>query len=279
MKQRIVAKHGRLDDLLSKDPNALDKLRAQAAQMTDDHRAGWGVIEYDTRAPSDGESAQNLGWLLVDAVLSRLGIIQFVAKTAIARRLGDVADPLKMLVAWQVIWPDSKLAAIRTDRLYDGAEFDLDQLSQVLDHIGGLSESIQTQAAASVSKVGLTEAEVIAHYRKVRQARTDFLLPGSDLMVQRNFVYSEAYFVICNLAWIVIRSLKRWTGLPSGQLREALRHLQGIDCGQDIWRLSRPVIWDSLDQAIGVSLNQQWATTAQIAAWKAGLADALAVIN
>ena len=55
--------------------------------------------------------------------------------------------------------------------------------------------------------------------------------------------------------------------------------MQGTDCGQGVFLISRPRIWDALDQIIGVSLNQMWATTAQISKWRTGITEAIAAFD
>ena len=154
--QRIVARHGRLDALLAEDPQALEKLKAEAIRLTGEHRAGWGVVEYDTRIPSDGVSGKNLGWLLVDAVMERLGVKQVAARAVEACGWDlDVGGMLAALVACQVVWPGSKRsAAVKASRLFGGVLLDLGQVYRVLDHVAQLSVSLQEAAAAGVGRPG-----------------------------------------------------------------------------------------------------------------------------
>ena len=545
--QRIVAKHGRLDELLAADPEALAKLKQKAAAMTEQHRAGWGVVEYDTRIPSDGVGAKNLGWWLADAVLQRLGVTGVADEMAAACGWGlDVAGVLRVLVASQVVWPGSKrAAAFKSGRLYGGIEMDLGRVYRVLDHVAGLSSRLQEVAAAGVrrpegalervdydvsnyffhiddpdpqptgidgarggatrqrghskenrvepiiqlglftdvegipigfrlfdgnipdtstlpmaladfkaghhpgrvvvvadkamntspntgllasngdgwivsasarhadaattawildpdgwddhgawktksktvtrpvtlpdhtkttvaeklvsswsaesafrdrnvrtemlaragklaanpaafkasnkkgvkkyisattvdpatgevladeellltvdqarangealldgyqlirtSETALPDDEIIDRHHQLWRIEAAFRITKTDLKTRPVYVWTpphiEAHFLICYLALLVTKLLEHFTGLPSGQLLDALRRFEAIDCGHGIHRLSRPTSWNTIDEALGVALNQQWATTPQIHAWTLRLKQALADID
>jgi len=545
--QRIVARHGRLDELLAKDPDALVKLRQQAAAMTVEHRAGWGVVEYDTRVPSDGVGAKNLGWLLGDAVVERLGVARLAEQTASACGWGlDVAGVLRTLVASQVVWPGSKRAAVfKAGRLYGGTGLDLGRVYRVLDHIGELSARLQEVAADGVrrpagalarvdydvtnyffhiddpdpepagkdgargsatrqrghskenrvepiiqlglftdtwgipvgfrlfdgnvpdtstlpvaladfkaghhpgrvvvvadkamntspntgwlasggdgwivsasarhadtptmawildatgwddhgawrtksktitrqvsfpdgtkkpvaeklvlrwsldsaardqkvraemltravklaadpaafkasnkkgvkkyittqtvdhdtgvilageelllsvdqarvdgealldgyqlirtSETSLPDETIIERYHQLWRIEAAFRATKTDLKTRPVYVWTpphiEAHFLICYLALLVTKLLEHWTGLPAGQLLDALRRFEAIDCGHGIFRLSRPAGWDLIDETLGVTLNQQWATTTQIQSWALRLKQALTEIE
>ena len=545
--QRIVAKHGRLDELLAADPEALAKLRQEAAALTVEHRAGWGVIEYDTRIPSDGVGAKNLGWWLVDAAFQRLGVTRVVDEMAAACGWGvDVADVLRALVASQVVWPGSKrAAAFKSGRLFGGSQMDLGRVYRILDHIAGLSSRLQEVAAQGVrrpegalasvdydvsnyffhiddpdpvpagidgargsatrqrghskenrvepivqlglftdvagipvgfrlfdgnipdtttlpmaladfkaghhpgrvvvvadkamntspntgllasngdgwivsgsarhadtatmawildpdgwdehdawktksktvtrpvtlpdhtkttvteklvsrwsansafrdqnvrtdiltragklaanpaafkasnkksvkkyiaattidpvtgevpanekllltvdqaradsealldgyqlirtSEITLPDDEIIDRYHQLWRIEQAFRVTKTDLKTRPVYVWTpthiEAHFLICYLALLVTKLLERFTGLPSSQLLDALRQLEAIDCGHNIHRLSRPTGWNAIDETLGVTLNQQWATTPQIHTWALRLKQALAQID
>jgi hypothetical protein len=146
-KQRIVASHGKLADLLAVDPDGLVKLKEQAAAGNDARSVGKGVIAYDTSTPWDGGVAQNVGWLLVDAVLSRLG-----APVVMGR--GTPGEVLRLLVCSRVVWPGSKIKAWeRREQLFAGPRVtDWHEVYEGLDVICDKAPVLQQMAAASLHR-------------------------------------------------------------------------------------------------------------------------------
>ena len=144
-RQRTVASHGRLDVLLAKDPDALDKLKQQAKQLTAKREAQRGTIGFDTAAPWDGKRAQGIGWWLADAVLSHLGV-----KTVLAGG-GPTAWPvLRLLVGARVVDPASKRATCaRADRLMGAPDVPLRRVYEQLDQIAEASMRLQQAAWSS----------------------------------------------------------------------------------------------------------------------------------
>lgn len=148
-RQRTIASHGRLDVLLAADPDALDKLKLHAKQLTEQRQARRGTISFDTALPSDGTMALNAGWWLAEAVLERLG----VERAARAGADAGVARILSLLVCSRVVWPCSKKAAVeRADRLLGGPSVDLTRVYRALDQIAALAVTLQQAASAGLGR-------------------------------------------------------------------------------------------------------------------------------
>jgi hypothetical protein len=148
-RQRIVHSHGRLDALAAREPGVLDRLRAEAARATADKESRRGQIAYDTAEPSDGRTGSNVGWLLVDAVMGRLGITTAAKRRERLERWRiDTASLLSLLVASRVMWPGSKLKAWEhQDDLFAGPRVeDLEHVYQGLDHIATMTVELQQAA-------------------------------------------------------------------------------------------------------------------------------------
>jgi hypothetical protein len=148
-RQRIVHSHGRLDQLAAREPGVLERLRAEAARTTADRESRRGRIAYDTAEPSDGRTGLNVGWLLVDAVMGRLGITTAARRrTRLERWRIDTAALLSLLVASRVMWPGSKLKAWeRQADLFAGPRVsDLAHVYQGLDHIAAMTVELQQAA-------------------------------------------------------------------------------------------------------------------------------------
>jgi len=121
------------------------------------------------------------------------------------------------------------------------------------------------------SETSLSDEAVIDRYHQLWRIEAGFRVSKTDLKTRPIHVWTpghiEAHFLICYLALLITRLLEHWTGLPTSQLLDALRHLEAIDCGHDIHRISRPDTWNAIDRALGVTLNQAWAHTTQIKTW------------
>ena len=149
-RQRIIERHGRLDKLLQGDPEALDKLKARAKELTAQRQTRRGTITFDTAEPSDGAGALNAGWWLAEAVLDRLGI----ERATRAAAGGDVARILTLLVVSRVVWPCSKKAAVERAGLLLGGptNVDLTRVYRALDQIAAHALDLQQTASTGLGR-------------------------------------------------------------------------------------------------------------------------------
>ena len=154
-KQRIIERHGRLDKLTRDDPDALEKLRARAKELTAQRQSRRGSISYDTATVSDGAAALNAGWVLTEAVLERLGVPRAAKHWAgTAGAGGGFAAIVSLLVCCQVIWPGSKRSAVeRSGQLLGGAgQPGLVRVYRALDHIAAMALELQKTATAGLGR-------------------------------------------------------------------------------------------------------------------------------
>ena len=172
-KQRTVESLGRLDVMLAEDPQAWEKAKAHCEELTQAKMATRGRIDYDTAQPWDGESTVNVGWLLVDAMMRRLGVVQ-VARAGRGRNGAttgiDVASLTRLLVASRLTWPGSKLKAWKRQRsLLLGPRVEaLGDVYQGLDDIAGLSVRFQTAAreglGAAAADLSMVDYDVTNYF-------------------------------------------------------------------------------------------------------------------
>jgi hypothetical protein len=64
-------------------------------------------------------------------------------------------------------------------------------------------------------------------------------------------------------------------GLTHAELAAALRATQAVPVGQGCYRIVRPAVLRALDDALGVGLDQAWATGALINAYRRALPAAI----
>ena len=121
------------------------------------------------------------------------------------------------------------------------------------------------------SETGLADSEVWARYHQLWRIEQTFRVSKTDLHTRPVYVrtpaHIEAHFAICFLALLITRLLERWTGLPSGQLLDAIRHFDAIPVGDGVYRIIRPHAWDTIDHATGAGLDQTWATLTELRTW------------
>lgn len=202
-KQRTVESLGRLDAMLAKDPRAWENAQARCAELTAAKKATRGRIEYDTAEPWDGQSAVNVGWLLVDAVLRRLGVVQ-VARAGRGRNGAttgiDVASLTRLLVASRVAWPGSKLKAWeRQHRLLLGPRVEaLGDVYQGLDDVAGLACQFQSAArtglGSAAASLGAVDYDVTNYFFHIDAADPEPLgKTGSRGQASRQKGYSKEH--------------------------------------------------------------------------------------
>ena len=175
-RHRTIASHGRLDVLLAGDPDALDKLKQQAKELTTQRPTRRGTIVYDTSQAADGMAVVNVGWWLADAVLARLGVERMM-QTA-GKRAGwgiDVAAIVSLLVCSRVVWPCSKKATVeRAGLLLGGPRVDLARVYQGLDHIAALAVELQQAASTGLGRatasLGTVDYDVTNYFFHIDQA-------------------------------------------------------------------------------------------------------------
>lgn len=128
------------------------------------------------------------------------------------------------------------------------------------------------------SETTLPDQAILDRYRQLWRIEQTFRVSKTDLNTRPVYVrtpaHIEAHFAICFLALLVTRLLERWTGLPAGQLLDAIRHFEAIPVGDAVYRLLRPTIWDTIDQTVGAELDQTWATLPELRVWRRDLTQA-----
>lgn len=148
-----------------------------------------------------------------------------------------------------------------------------------VDHAKAAAEAVYDGfQIVRTSETHLSDAQVLDRYHQLWRIEQTFRVSKTDLHTRPVYVrtpaHIEAHFAVCFLALLVTRLLERWTGLPSGQLLDAIRHFQAIPVGDGVYRIIRPHAWNTIDHAIGVSLDQSWATLTELRTWRRHLTQA-----
>jgi hypothetical protein len=178
------------------------------------------------------------------------GARKYVEEVAVDPATGEAADPVRVLL----------LDAAR-------AEADAELDGYWLVH---------------TSLTGTPDREVLDKYKELWRIEDTFRVSKTDLKARPVFVWTpahiEAHFLVCFLALLIERLVEGWTGLPSGQVCDALRGMSAKPAGAGVFLVDRPEAWDRIDAALGVSSDHEWRTVEQLRAWRRRLADAVACL-
>ncbi|MDR1512838.1 MAG: IS1634 family transposase [Propionibacteriaceae bacterium] len=176
------------------------------------------------------------------------GARKYVEEIAVDTKTGEVADPARVLLV--------DAARAEADAQLDGYWLVHTSLTETPDR------------------------EVLDKYKELWRIEDTFRVSKTNLKARPVFVWTpahiEAHFLVCFLALLIERLLESWTGLPSGQLCEAVRGLTVKPAGAGVFLVDRPEAWDRIDAAVGVTSDREWVTVEQLRAWRRDLTDATA---
>ena len=120
------------------------------------------------------------------------------------------------------------------------------------------------------SETNTPAARILDQYKQLWRIEETFKVTKTDLKARPVYVWTpphiEAHFMICFLALLITRLLQQATGLTTTVLLDALRGATAHQAGQGVYLMARPEAWNKIDQATGLSFNQQWATIEQLRA-------------
>jgi hypothetical protein len=158
----------------------------------------------------------------------------------------------------------------------DPATGEIEPSTQVLSLDTALAEAdaaLDGYHLIHTSQIDVPDAEVLAAYHELWRIEDAFKVSKTELQARPVFVWTrphiEAHFTICFLALLITRLLQHWTGnLSAHQLRDALRDLTAQHTTNGIHLISRPALWDIIDQATGTNTNHKWATITDLRAWR-----------
>jgi transposase len=163
-RQRILKNYGELGELQEKDPDILEKLRAEADVLTKERRDARVIVEVDTlRDRASGEHMVNYGHYFIEGVYKRLELHSFFQRKS---RMKDFSYPLdaitRLLVFSRILMPDSKQAT------YEGKErflckfaFEKHDVYRALDVLAELADDILLHVHKRVSRIYGRDASLV----------------------------------------------------------------------------------------------------------------------
>jgi hypothetical protein len=127
------------------------------------------------------------------------------------------------------------------------------------------------------SEADTPDDEVIAGNLRLSQAEEALRDTTTDLEARPVYLRTprevQALFLIRYLALVIVDLIKKGLapGIPSDQVVAALRDMTAHHVGDGVYLLTRPPLWDTIDQATSAPLDQKWATVAELRAWRRAL--------
>ena len=151
VKQRNIKCYGNLEELQEKDPNILEKLRAEAKSMGLNQTS---VLINFNQENSEKGSDLNYGYFFLDAIYAKLSISSFLKKIKNKARCEyDLGEIVKLLVYSRIMEPASKQATFeRRTTFFKPFEVDLNSIYRSLSVLSEIKDDLQYFLHQEVSR-------------------------------------------------------------------------------------------------------------------------------
>lgn len=159
-KQRVIKCYGNLEQLKEKDPNVLDKLRAEAKEIP---KNAVDISIKLTEPNSAMERDQNYGYFFLERIYKDLQISQFIKDHAPrSKQEFDLNEILQLLVFGRILNPSSKKATVEyQDQYFNPFQVTLDSVYESLSQFHGLNNDLQCHLNQRVSKLYGRDASLV----------------------------------------------------------------------------------------------------------------------
>ena len=142
-RQRIIKRYGILENLVKKDPHILEKLRAQAKQMTKDQRVELNIS--NRKSINESKQSVNYGYFFIERIFNEIGINEYLKnhdeKSSKRYSLNQI---MKHLVYSRILSPGSKLEAFQNQHLFfDSFHNKLNDIYRSLSEMKKISNNLQ----------------------------------------------------------------------------------------------------------------------------------------
>lgn len=141
-KQRIVKRYGNLEELETKDPDILKKLKAEAKIMLKNEV---NITLNLSDSNSDKEEDKNYGYFFLENVFNELGIPRFFKQYPfLSKHTYDVDKILKLLVYGRILNPASKKVTSENQGAYfEPFDVNLKSIYRALSQFNEIKEELQ----------------------------------------------------------------------------------------------------------------------------------------
>lgn len=154
VKQRILKSYGSYEELESKEPGIVERLRLEAKNGTLVEKVNKEVtIKLDLQQPIN-ESSKNYGWLLMDGIYKQFEIDKFVNSWCKQNRVRyDLDQVLRLLTYQRILDPCSKSRTVRSQsNLYGSWNITHNHMDRSLDYFEDLTTDLFVHLHEEVKK-------------------------------------------------------------------------------------------------------------------------------
>jgi len=159
-KQRIIKKYGNLEDLEAKDPNILEKLRAQAKEIPKNEvKITLNLSDPNTEKEKD----KNYGYFFLENIYNELDISTFLKSFSFKKNHHyNIDEIMKMLVFGRILKPESKKKSFEGgDEYFTPFKCELNSVDQLLAQMDEIKEDLQGHLNRKVSETYGRDATLV----------------------------------------------------------------------------------------------------------------------
>lgn len=160
VRQRIVKKYGNLEDLQAKDPNILEKLRAQAKEMPKNEvKLTLNLSDTNSKKKTD----KNYGYFFLEKIYNDLKITEFLRGYSFQENFRyDLDQILRLLVFSRILKPESKLKTFESrNDFFSPFKCTLNSIYRSLAKMDEIKDDLQAHLNSTVSKVYGRDASLV----------------------------------------------------------------------------------------------------------------------
>ncbi|MBN4067862.1 IS1634 family transposase [Alkaliphilus transvaalensis] len=159
-KQRTIKKYGNLEALKLKDPNILDKLKAEARNM----KKNEVIVTHNLlKSNSKQEKDKNYGYFFLDSIYKNLAITEFLESYNFETKFKyDLDEILKLLTFSRILNPMSKKATVENqDAYFEAFNVDLKSVYKSLSNCAEMKIDLQNHLNERVSAAYGRDASLV----------------------------------------------------------------------------------------------------------------------
>jgi len=159
-KQRIVKKYGNLEDLEAKDPNILEKLRAQAKEIPKNEVK---ITLNLSDSNAEQEKDKNYGYFFLENIYNQLEISEFLKSFSFEKsHRYNIGEIMKLLVFGRILKPESKKKTFEgRDEYFKPFKCALNSVYRSLTQMDEIKEDLQVHLNRKVSETYGRDASLV----------------------------------------------------------------------------------------------------------------------
>ena len=152
VKQRIIKSYGNLHELEAKNPDILEKLKAEAKNIP----SSTATITFNTLKTNDEkESDKNYGYFFLERLYKELELPQFFKlQTGTTKHSFNLDKIFQLLVYGRILHPESKSATVeKKNQYFESFNVTLDSVYESLSLMNNFKEDLQLHLHKKISEV------------------------------------------------------------------------------------------------------------------------------